>query len=214
GRFAKVVAVRHRANGELFAAKLQRWRRFCGNGRNMKSIVDTELSILRMAHGHASFVQMRRCLATKQESVILLETCQGGSLQDAVIASIGDDCEDCNGRHQQQHVEFCRLAAARLLAGLDFLHSRRMCHLDVKPCNLLLRRPYPDCDLCMCDFGLVKRLGDDASNNVTMDGTPDYAAPEVLNYEPISTGKRPNKYKRMSNAPDNGLRDYSDWKPR
>ncbi|KAH8875624.1 Serine/threonine-protein kinase 17A [Schistosoma japonicum] len=60
--------------------------------------------------------------------------------------------------------------------------SRLYCLL--KPENILLRRPLPHCDIALCDFGLAKYL---RTNEVIRDlvGTPDYAAPEVLNYDPI-----------------------------
>uniref|UniRef100_A0A1I8JKU4 Protein kinase domain-containing protein n=1 Tax=Macrostomum lignano TaxID=282301 RepID=A0A1I8JKU4_9PLAT len=182
GRFAKVVHIRHRATGEESAAKLQRWRRMCGE-RSMKTLVDTEAAVLRLVRGHPGFVQLRACLATPQESIILMEACCGGSLQDAVGLLSESELT------QPSHLAFCRLAAARLFAALAYLHQRRLCHLDVKPCNLLLRSPYSAscCDLCLCDFGLAKRLdGGPQEANRTLDGTPDYAAPEVLAYEPFS----------------------------
>ncbi|PAA59179.1 hypothetical protein BOX15_Mlig017622g1, partial [Macrostomum lignano] len=182
GRFAKVVHIRHRATGEESAAKLQRWRRMCGE-RSMKTLVDTEAAVLRLVRGHRGFVQLRACLATPQESIILMEACCGGSLQDAVGLLSESELT------QPSHLAFCRLAAARLFAALAYLHQRRLCHLDVKPCNLLLRSPYSAscCDLCLCDFGLAKRLdGGPQEANRTLDGTPDYAAPEVLAYEPFS----------------------------
>ena len=44
----------------------------------------------------------------------------------------------------------------QLLLGLHYLHSARLIHRDLKPSNLLLSQ---QCQLKICDFGLVRHLG-------------------------------------------------------
>ncbi|KAK3927813.1 Serine/threonine-protein kinase 17A [Frankliniella fusca] len=53
------------------------------------------------------------------------------------------------------------------------------------PQNLVLTGDFPDCDVKLCDFGISRYLGEGADVREIL-GTPDYVAPEVLNYEPIS----------------------------
>ncbi|KAI5753394.1 hypothetical protein M8J77_026476 [Diaphorina citri] len=54
-----------------------------------------------------------------------------------------------------------------------------------EPQNLVLTGEYPDCDVKLCDFGISRHLSRDVDVREIL-GTPDYVAPEVLNYEPIS----------------------------
>ncbi|XP_008485147.2 serine/threonine-protein kinase 17A-like, partial [Diaphorina citri] len=54
-----------------------------------------------------------------------------------------------------------------------------------QPQNLVLTGEYPDCDVKLCDFGISRHLSRDVDVREIL-GTPDYVAPEVLNYEPIS----------------------------
>ncbi|XP_052133064.1 uncharacterized protein LOC113209194, partial [Frankliniella occidentalis] len=54
-----------------------------------------------------------------------------------------------------------------------------------QPQNLVLTGDFPDCDVKLCDFGISRYLGEGADVREIL-GTPDYVAPEVLNYEPIS----------------------------
>jgi mitogen-activated protein kinase 15 len=44
----------------------------------------------------------------------------------------------------------------QVLLGLYYIHSARLIHRDLKPSNLLLSQ---QCQLKICDFGLVRHLG-------------------------------------------------------
>lgn len=68
----------------------------------------------------------------------------------------------------------------QLLLGLYYLHSGRLVHRDLKPSNLLLAA---NCQLKLCDFGLVRHLGKDEDNEAVMTegvATRWYRAPELL----------------------------------
>ncbi|CEG40457.1 plk protein kinase [Plasmopara halstedii] len=60
------------------------------------------------------------------------------------------------------------------LAGVMYLHASGVIHRDLKLANLLLSDTG---EVKISDFGLATRLGD---NHVTMCGTPNFIAPEVL----------------------------------
>lgn len=64
-----------------------------------------------------------------------------------------------------------------LIDGLEFLHQHGICHLDIKPENLLLGS---DFHLKICDFDLSYMRGD---NELKSNGTVNYRSPEVLDHE-------------------------------
>lgn len=83
-------------------------------------------------------------------------------------------------RQQQKH--FTPVETVKLLKPiaevLDYLHSRRLVHMDVKPENILLTR---EGRVMLSDFGVTQSFGKPLTR-----GTPAYVAPEVINDEPVS----------------------------
>lgn len=64
-----------------------------------------------------------------------------------------------------------------ILAGLEFLHSRKIIHRDLKPDNVLLQGETPR----LADFGISRVLRTTmTSSSVNLAGTPYYMAPECF----------------------------------
>ncbi|TWW71439.1 Serine/threonine-protein kinase 17A [Takifugu flavidus] len=74
----------------------------------------------------------------------------------------------------------------QILEGVSFLHQNNVVHLDLKPQNILLTSSSPLGDIKIVDFGLSRMVSSQQELREIM-GTPEYVAPEILSYEPIST---------------------------
>lgn len=67
--------------------------------------------------------------------------------------------------------------------GVKYMHDKNVIHLDLKPENVLCRTR-SSYEIKIIDFGLA-RIYDPKEPLKVLFGTPEFVAPEVIQYEPI-----------------------------
>ncbi|XP_072774652.1 uncharacterized protein [Taeniopygia guttata] len=83
---------------------------------------------------------------------------------------------------EEEAIEFL----GQILCGVEYLHARLIAHFDLKPENIMLQdKDVPKPSIKIIDFGLAQQLQDGITFK-SLCGTPQYIAPEVINYEPLS----------------------------
>lgn len=170
GKFAAVRRAIHKKSGVHFAAKfLKRRRRAQSSDKEIKH----EIAVLMMCAGADNIVKLNAVHESRSDTALLLELATGGELQTFL------DNEECLSEAQT------RICMREVLKALQFLHKRSIAHLDLKPQNILLSGERIEDGLKLCDFG-ISRVVANGSNVREILGTPDYVAPEVLQYEPLS----------------------------
>nr|KAG5700659.1 hypothetical protein BaRGS_015489 [Batillaria attramentaria] len=158
------------ATGEVVAAKVIRKRR---KGKSCREEILREVVMLEYAMAHPRLVSLREVYETPSELILVTEYCSGGELfHECVI-------EESFSEKDVVHL------MVQILEGLCYLHENNIVHLDLKPQNILLTEPFPKGDIKICDLGFacLTNTGEDIRDII---GTPDYVAPEVLDYEPLS----------------------------
>ncbi|XP_077047208.1 serine/threonine-protein kinase PAK 3-like [Agelaius phoeniceus] len=99
---------------------------------------------------------------------LVMEYMDGGTLRDVV--------------RQTRMAEGEMAAVSReCLQGLDFLHSNRVIHRDLKSSNILLGM---DGSVRLADFGLCAQLSPEQDQRSSMVGTAHWMAPEVVTRSP------------------------------
>ncbi|KOC66414.1 Serine/threonine-protein kinase 17A [Habropoda laboriosa] len=165
GKYATVRRCRERSSGRQWAAKFLRKRR---RAQELRAEALHEVAVLDAAANCSRLVSLHQVFETNTEMVLVLEL------------SIRKNVSFHFSRSRKE----LRLLK-QILGGIAFLHSLNVAHLDIKPQNLVLTGEFPDCDVKLCDFGISRYISHGADIREIL-GTPDYVAPEVLNYEPIS----------------------------
>ncbi|XP_014254194.1 serine/threonine-protein kinase 17A-like [Cimex lectularius] len=169
GKYAAVRRCRERTSGRQFAAKFLRKRNRSKDHRNE---ILHEVAVLEACKPCNRVVNLHQVFESTNEIVLLLELACGGELQMLL------DSDDFPTEGQVQ--TFMK----QIMEGILYLHNMNVAHLDIKPQNLVLTGTFPECEVKLCDFGISRYCkGTDVREIV---GTPDYIAPEILNYEPIS----------------------------
>lgn len=169
GKFAVVKKCVNYLTGEEVAAKFIKKRR---RGKNCRDQILREIVMLELSHPHPRVVDIIEVFESTTELVLITEYCSGGEL-----------FHECVIEESFKESDVVRLLG-EILEGVLFLHRKNILHLDLKPQNILLTKPFPNGNIKICDLGLacLVNAGEDIREIV---GTPDYVAPEVLSYEPL-----------------------------
>ncbi|XP_052411664.1 death-associated protein kinase 1 isoform X1 [Carassius gibelio] len=173
GQFAVVKKCRHKSTGVEYAAKFIKKRRSKSSRRGVsKEDIEREVSILKEIQ-HPNVITLHNVFENKNEVILILELVAGGELFDFLAEK--------ESLSEEEATEFLK----QILDGVSYLHSKQIAHFDLKPENImLLNRSVPHPRIKLIDFGLAHKIdfGNDFKN---IFGTPEFVAPEVVNYEPL-----------------------------
>ncbi|KAM9712719.1 serine/threonine-protein kinase 17A isoform 2-T2 [Menidia menidia] len=174
GKFAVVRKCVEKGTGHEYAAKFMRKRR---KGQDCRTEIIHEIAVLELATASPRVVTLHQVYEMASEMVLVLEFAAGGEIFNQCVSEREDEA------FSQEDVK--RLMR-QILEGVSFLHQNNIVHLDLKPQNILLTSSSPVGDIKIVDFGLSRRVSSHHELREIM-GTPEFVAPEILNYEPIST---------------------------
>jgi len=163
GSFGRVLQVRKKDNGKIYAMKVL----------NKKNILEnqeldhtrTEKNILQKL-AHPFLVNLNYSFQTNYKLFFVMDFVNGGEL----FYHLQKD--------QKFTAERVKFYCAEIVLGIEYLHNSGVIYRDLKPENILLTA---DGHICMTDFGISKEglIAQDATTK-TFCGTPEYLAPEVL----------------------------------
>ena len=172
GGFAEVKLARHKETGTEYALKIMNLP------ANPKSVDDNtredvmkEINLLT-GLDHPNVIRLYEYFDEKRKFYLVTELLRGGELLQAVI-----DRE----RYDERDAKDC---FAQMLRGIEYLHSKKITHRDLKLENLMLKEPGSN-QVKIVDFGLAKRAAETIMDTVC--GTPQYVAPEVISGDDTGT---------------------------
>ena len=122
-----------------------------------------EIQILKIVR-HPNIVQLYEIIETSRQLFLIMEFVPGGELFNYIVK-----------KKRLENREACRFFH-QILAGIEYLHSIKICHRDLKPENLLLDE---NMNIKIVDFGLSNTYKNGETLK-TACGSPCYAAPEMI----------------------------------
>ncbi|XP_016327451.1 myosin light chain kinase, smooth muscle-like [Sinocyclocheilus anshuiensis] len=166
GKFGEVYRMSHKQTGWVCAGKFYRAR-----VSREKTAARQEIKLMKQLH-HPKLVQCLAAYDTPSEIVMILEYIAGGELFERIV--------DENFEHTEPNsVNYMR----QILEGIQYIHSKRIVHLDLKPENIVCVNSAGTL-IKIIDFGLASKL-EAGKHLMVLHGTPEFVAPEVVNYEPV-----------------------------
>ena len=170
GAYGKVILVKNKYNGKLFAQKELKKASIIINNKNIERTL-SERTILSKITSHQNIVKLFYALHDNSKLYLLMEFIPGGELFKYLIKE--------NFLNEKSSCFYI----IQMSMALNFLHKFGIVYRDLKPENCMLDK---DGYLILTDFGLAKKSTDDQDDNNwcnSIIGTPEYAAPEVLKGE-------------------------------
>mmetsp|Transcript_6606 Transcript_6606/g.14413 ORF Transcript_6606/g.14413 Transcript_6606/m.14413 type:complete len:635 (-) Transcript_6606:330-2234(-) len=162
GAFGSVTLVSSVLTGQLAAMKtIDRTKLYTPN---LKKTVEHEIKILKRLR-HDGVVRLLEVIERPRSIHLVLEYAPGGNLQQLVKA---------RKRIDEAHA---RSYLWQILDSVEYCHSHRVCHRDLKLENFVLDRSFRTVKLI--DFGLSVIWRPDQALFKSY-GTPCYSAPEIL----------------------------------
>ncbi|UJR07657.1 hypothetical protein I4U23_011945 [Adineta vaga] len=169
GKFGEVKKCRENSTKHLLAAK------FIQVHKEQDRIeAHNEIEIMK-AFQHPRLLQLYDAFETKGEICLIMELITGGELFERVI----DDDFILTER-------LCELYMMQICEGVNFMHSCNIIHLDMKPENILCLNRNGH-RIKIIDFGLARKF-DPTKQLKVLFGTPEFVAPEVINFDRVGFG--------------------------
>ncbi|XP_013148416.1 PREDICTED: serine/threonine-protein kinase PLK1 [Papilio polytes] len=162
GGFAKCYEIQDMATNQVYAGKIVSKKLMVKSSQKEK--MAQEISIHRSLQ-HKHVVGFHSFFEDSLNIYIVLELCKRRSMM------------ELHKRRKAITEPETRFYMRQILLGVQYLHSRRIIHRDLKLGNLFL-----DDDLCVKigDFGLAAKIEYEGERKQTLCGTPNYIAPEIL----------------------------------
>ncbi|XP_070569690.1 myosin light chain kinase, smooth muscle-like isoform X2 [Ptychodera flava] len=166
GKFGTVYKCVEKSTGKIWAAKFIKTR------ASEKEAVRKEISVMNQLQ-HPKLLQCADAFESPTEMVMIMEFIAGGELFERVI---DDDYE----LTEKEVIIFMR----QICDGVNHMHKEGILHLDLKPENILCAEKNSN-KIKLIDFGLARKY-DPKESIKEMVGTPEFVAPEVINFDALS----------------------------
>ncbi|XP_075944600.1 uncharacterized protein mylk4b [Anarhichas minor] len=167
GRFGQVHKCIENSTGLMLAAKIIKAR-----SQKEKDVVRNEIQVMNQLN-HANLIQLYAAFESRHDIILVMEYVEGGELFDRII-------DENYNLTELDTVLFIR----QICEGLQYMHKMYILHLDLKPENILCVSRATN-KIKIIDFGLARRYKPREKLRVNF-GTPEFLAPEVINYEFVS----------------------------
>ncbi|XP_062405304.1 myosin light chain kinase 3 isoform X2 [Sardina pilchardus] len=167
GRFGQVHRCAELSSGLTLAAKIIKVR-----GMKERDEVKNEIGVMNQL-SHVNLIQLYDAFESRSNLTLIMEYVDGGELFNRIV-------DDNYLLTELDAIVFTR----QICEGVQYLHQQYILHLDLKPENILCVSNTGN-QIKIIDFGLARKYRPREKLKVNF-GTPEFLAPEVVNYDFVS----------------------------
>ncbi|XP_077687325.1 myosin light chain kinase 3 [Eretmochelys imbricata] len=167
GRFGQVHKCTEVSTGLNLAAKIIKVK-----GAKEREEVKNEINIMNQLN-HVNLIQLYDAFECKNNLTLIVEYVDGGELFDRIT----------DENYHLTELDAI-LFTKQICEGVHYIHQQYILHLDLKPENILCINRTGN-QIKIIDFGLARRYKPREKLKVNF-GTPEFLAPEVVNYDFVS----------------------------
>ncbi|NWI23508.1 MYLK3 kinase, partial [Sula dactylatra] len=167
GRFGQVHKCTEISTGLNLAAKIIKVK-----GAKEREEVKNEINVMNQLN-HVNLIQLYDAFEAKNNITLIMEYLDGGELFDRIT-------DENYNLTELDAILFTK----QICEGVHYLHQHYILHLDLKPENILCVN-HTGNQIKIIDFGLARRYKPREKLKVNF-GTPEFLAPEVVNYDFVS----------------------------
>ena len=171
GNFAKVYLVEKLRTGKKYAVKVFSKKAIMKNEKEKQTLIN-EVKIMRMVD-HKRILKIKELYEGEKHIYFLLELCEGMNLLDHLIE-----------KGYQPETKALTILM-QILEGLNYLHSKKIIHRDIKPDNILFQDDNR-ISITIVDLGFAT-MENEYDKLFAQCGTPGYIAPEILKKKKYNT---------------------------
>lgn len=165
GAFGRVLLAEARTDGQLYALKIISKKNMRSSDRRQAKAERDILHAMTLKSPHPFTSGLKFAFQSENNLYLGMDYIPGGNLRELIK------------RFKYLPEDWVRFYAAELVLAISHLHSLNVLYRDIKPHNVMVdARGH----VILIDFGLSKQEISHPRGALSLVGTPDYSAPEVL----------------------------------
>lgn len=196
GAFGRVLLAESIADGKLYAMKIMEKKGMRSSDRKQAQAErNILLAMSRAENMHPFTTGLKFAFQSEKRLYLGMDYLPGGTLKN-LLQKFGYLPEN-----------WVRFFAAELVLAISHIHSLNVLYRDIKPHNVMIDgRGH----LVLIDYGLSKaKVTDPTTGAMSLVGTPDYSAPEVLRTGAVRLANR--KGRKSNDTKAIGYGQAADW---
>ncbi len=176
GGFGEVKDCYDKSTGKLYVVKTI-FKPLPGDTVKI-NLIRNEILLLHEAN-HPNIVELKDLFEDDQNVHIVMERCAGGDLFDRVVEDNPRRIRSIN--QGIKHEAATANAMRSIIQVVKYLHSKNICHRDIKPEHFLLTTNERETQkIKLIDFGLARKHDLGSKPMTSFTGSPSFVAPEVI----------------------------------